>query len=111
MIRAPLLPWRIRCQVVSTPQPSGETMPRPVTTTRLMFVSPDPTSCAAGGLATVSCTSGHCCNNLPAHDQACESYAGGDQQQPLRRRQQQETGRPHVTDRPVSRDSCLERQL
>src|SRR3569833_4626702 len=38
--RAPLLPSRTRCQVVSTPQPSGDTMPRPVTTTRLMSDSP-----------------------------------------------------------------------
>ncbi len=33
---APLLPARIRVQVGSTPQPSGVTMPSPVTTTRLM---------------------------------------------------------------------------
>src|SRR6185503_18345293 len=33
---APLSPLRIRFHVVSTPQPSGVTMPSPVTTTRLM---------------------------------------------------------------------------
>jgi hypothetical protein len=30
----------MRLQVVSTPQPSGDTMPRPVTTTRLIFKTP-----------------------------------------------------------------------
>src|SRR6476619_6531558 len=37
---APLWPPRIRVQVVSTPQPSGVTMPSPVTTTRLMSKTP-----------------------------------------------------------------------
>src|SRR5882724_12147640 len=37
---APLWPLRIRVHVVSTPQPSGVTMPSPVTTTRLMSKTP-----------------------------------------------------------------------
>src|SRR3954453_5530234 len=37
---APLSLLRMRFQVVSTPQPSGDTMPRPVTTTRLIFKAP-----------------------------------------------------------------------
>src|SRR5438874_8923207 len=37
---APLLPSMIRAHVVSTPQPSGVTMPSPVTTTRLMSKTP-----------------------------------------------------------------------
>src|SRR3954469_23433236 len=37
---APLSPPRIRVHVVSTPQPSGVTMPSPVTTTRLMSKTP-----------------------------------------------------------------------
>src|SRR5260221_1986614 len=37
---APLSPLRIRAHVVSTPQPSGVTMPSPVTTTRLMSKTP-----------------------------------------------------------------------
>src|SRR6202453_3179202 len=37
---APLSLLRIRFQVGSTPQPSGETMPRPVTTTRLISSTP-----------------------------------------------------------------------
>src|ERR1700704_5291616 len=37
---APLSLLRIRFQVVSTPQPSGDTMPRPVTTTRLISSTP-----------------------------------------------------------------------
>ena len=36
ILRAPLSPLRMRFQVGSTPQPSGDTMPRPVTTTRLI---------------------------------------------------------------------------
>src|SRR5690242_4770519 len=40
ILRAPLWPSRMRFQVVSTPQPSGDTMPRPVTTTRLMSSTP-----------------------------------------------------------------------
>src|SRR5215210_7757806 len=36
---APLSPLTIRFQVVSTPQPSGVSMPRPVTTTRLILNS------------------------------------------------------------------------
>src|SRR5712671_3151638 len=39
---APLSLLRIRFQVGSTPQPSGETMPRPVTTTRLILTTPGP---------------------------------------------------------------------
>ena len=35
----PLLPASRFAQLTSTPQPSGETMPRPVTTTRLMACS------------------------------------------------------------------------
>src|SRR2546423_4742893 len=38
MRRAPLPPASRRLHVVSTPQPSGVTMPSPVTTTRLMPV-------------------------------------------------------------------------
>src|SRR5215213_1706511 len=38
---APLWPLRIRVHVVSTPQPSGVTMPSPVTTTRLISTTPD----------------------------------------------------------------------
>src|SRR4029453_9186923 len=34
----------MRFQVGSTPQPSGDTMPRPVTTTRLIFTTPTPDS-------------------------------------------------------------------
>src|SRR6202165_3762362 len=37
---APLSLLRMRLQVVSTPQPSGDTMPRPVTTTRLISTTP-----------------------------------------------------------------------
>src|SRR6202035_885656 len=37
---APLSLLRMRFQVGSTPQPSGETMPRPVTTTRLIYSTP-----------------------------------------------------------------------
>src|ERR1700736_3124078 len=37
---APLSLLRMRFQVVSTPQPSGDTMPRPVTTTRLISSTP-----------------------------------------------------------------------
>src|ERR1700722_14881695 len=37
---APLSPLRMRFQVGSTPQPSGDTMPRPVTTTRLISSTP-----------------------------------------------------------------------
>src|SRR3954452_4763861 len=37
---APLSLLRMRVQVGSTPQPSGDTMPRPVTTTRLIFSTP-----------------------------------------------------------------------
>src|SRR6185369_14008124 len=37
---APLSPLRIRVHVVSTPQPSGVTMPSPVTTTRLISKTP-----------------------------------------------------------------------
>src|ERR1700759_1040690 len=37
---APLSLLRIRFQVGSTPQPSGDTMPRPVTTTRLISSTP-----------------------------------------------------------------------
>src|ERR1700737_2108760 len=37
---APLSLLRMRFQVVSTPQPSGETMPSPVTTTRLISSTP-----------------------------------------------------------------------
>src|ERR1700737_108439 len=37
---APLSPFRMRFQVGSTPQPSGDTMPRPVTTTRLISNTP-----------------------------------------------------------------------
>src|ERR1700742_1503129 len=37
---APLSLLRIRLQVGSTPQPSGDTMPRPVTTTRLISSTP-----------------------------------------------------------------------
>src|SRR3984957_2537384 len=37
---APLSLLRIRFHVVSTPQPSGDTMPRPVTTTRLISITP-----------------------------------------------------------------------
>src|SRR5260370_1360294 len=37
---APLSLLRIRFQVGSTPQPSGDTMPRPVTTTRLISGTP-----------------------------------------------------------------------
>src|SRR5882757_4805481 len=37
---APLSPLRIRAHVVSTPQPSGVTMPSPVTTTRLISKTP-----------------------------------------------------------------------
>src|ERR1700712_5343999 len=37
---APLSLLRMRFQVGSTPQPSGDTMPRPVTTTRLIFKTP-----------------------------------------------------------------------
>src|ERR1700761_6076810 len=40
IFRAPLAPWRIRFQVGSTPQPSGDTIPRPVTTPRLMRATP-----------------------------------------------------------------------
>src|SRR5579872_1516878 len=40
IFRAPLSPFRIRFQVGSMPQPSGETMPRPVTTTRLIQITP-----------------------------------------------------------------------
>src|SRR5215469_12283883 len=40
IFRAPLAPLRIRFQVGSTPQASGDTIPRPVTTTRLMFATP-----------------------------------------------------------------------
>src|SRR5690554_3565286 len=36
ILRAADSPFRIRFQVVSTPHPSGDTMPKPVTTTRLM---------------------------------------------------------------------------
>ena len=43
---APLSPAIRRCQVVSTPQPSGVTIPRPVTTTRLMLPAPWPTPSA-----------------------------------------------------------------
>src|SRR6516225_2257032 len=38
---APLSPLRMRFQVGSTPQPSGDTMPRPVTTTRLISCTPE----------------------------------------------------------------------
>src|SRR6476469_3690055 len=37
---APLSLLRMRFQVGSTPQPSGDTMPRPVTTTRLISTTP-----------------------------------------------------------------------
>ena len=37
---APLMPSRARFQVGSTPQPSGDTMPSPVTTTRLIWKTP-----------------------------------------------------------------------
>src|SRR3978361_2055988 len=37
---APLSLLRIRFHVGSTPQPSGDTMPRPVTTTRLISTTP-----------------------------------------------------------------------
>src|SRR3984885_9870831 len=40
--RAPLSLLRIRFQVGSMPQPSGDTMPRPVTTTRLISITPVP---------------------------------------------------------------------
>ena len=40
ILRAPLSPLRSRFQVGSTPQPSGDTMPRPVTTTRLISSTP-----------------------------------------------------------------------
>src|SRR6185437_11481952 len=40
IFRAPLAPLRIRFQVGSTPQASGDTIPRPVTTTRLMHATP-----------------------------------------------------------------------
>src|ERR1700737_2688806 len=40
ILPAPLSLLRIRFQVVSTPQPSGETMPSPVTTTRLISSTP-----------------------------------------------------------------------
>src|SRR5581483_7903384 len=40
ILRAPLAPLRIRCQLGSTPQARGDTMPRPVTTTRLMGATP-----------------------------------------------------------------------
>src|SRR5258708_4707608 len=39
---APLSLLRIRFQVGSMPQPSGDTMPRPVTTTRLISITPAP---------------------------------------------------------------------
>src|SRR6201995_4722433 len=39
---APLSLLRMRFQLVSMPQPSGDTMPRPVTTTRLISMSPVP---------------------------------------------------------------------
>src|SRR3954452_20597197 len=40
IFRAPLSLARMRFQVGSTPQPSGDTMPRPVTTTRLISSTP-----------------------------------------------------------------------
>src|SRR3984885_12186935 len=40
ILRAPLSLLRMRFQVGSTPQPSGDTMPRPVTTTRLISTTP-----------------------------------------------------------------------
>src|SRR3954452_10022561 len=40
ILRAPLWPSRIRAQLGSTPQPSGVTMPSPVTTTRLICKTP-----------------------------------------------------------------------
>src|SRR3977135_2906818 len=40
ILLAPLSLLRIRFQVGSTPQPSGDTMPRPVTTTRLISTTP-----------------------------------------------------------------------
>src|ERR1700744_601178 len=40
--RAPLSLLRIRCQVGLMPQPSGDTMARPVTTTRLICITPAP---------------------------------------------------------------------
>src|SRR5882762_4476750 len=40
IFRAPLSLLRMRFHVVSTPQPSGDTMPRPVTTTRLISSTP-----------------------------------------------------------------------
>src|SRR5439155_11668191 len=41
---APLSLLRMRLQVDSTPQPRGDTMPRPVTTTRLISTTPTPDS-------------------------------------------------------------------
>src|SRR5215469_3672099 len=41
IFRAPLSPLRMRFQVASMPQPSGDTMPRPVTTARLMSSTPN----------------------------------------------------------------------
>src|SRR5580704_2871888 len=44
IFRAPLSLLRMRFQVGSTPQPSGDTMPRPVTTLRLISSTPAPDS-------------------------------------------------------------------
>src|SRR5436190_21191963 len=46
---APLLPASRFDQLVSTPQPSGVTMPRPVTTTRLMQACSRPGLTGTGG--------------------------------------------------------------
>jgi hypothetical protein len=48
ILRAPLLPPRMRDQVVSTPQPSGQTIPSPVTTTRRIRTSTWPEAVASG---------------------------------------------------------------
>src|SRR5215470_1636828 len=52
-LRAPLWPARSRCQLGSTPQASGVTIPIPVTTTRLMGSTPDPGSVRTAGPAEV----------------------------------------------------------
>src|SRR3978361_523992 len=53
ILPAPLSLLRIRFQVGSTPQPSGDTMPRPVTTPRLISSTPahdsPPTTKPPGG--------------------------------------------------------------
>src|SRR5579859_1610275 len=58
IFRAPLAPLRIRCQLGSTPQPSGETMPRPVTTTRLICATPALKRPATRNRSTASMRSG-----------------------------------------------------